>query len=86
MIPEYNPIYTPRQPKCNVGSILINKEHLELFRKWIDRKNGKVNYEFKLLYRASRDGNTATVFHSKCDNKGATIVVIKIKNSEQIIG
>ena len=25
-------------------------------------------------------------FHEKCDNKGATIVVVKIKDSEQIVG
>src|SRR5581483_5971984 len=37
-------------------------------------------------YRASRDGNTAAEFHKKCDNKGATIFVAKITNSEQIVG
>ncbi|GBC21668.2 BTB/POZ domain-containing protein [Rhizophagus irregularis DAOM 181602=DAOM 197198] len=35
---------------------------------------------------ASRDGNTAAAFHAKCDNKGPTIVVVKIKNSERIVG
>lgn len=34
-------------------------------------KNGK------LLYRASRDGFTGKVFHSKCDNKANTITIIK---------
>ena len=44
-------------------------------------------YSFDLLYRASRDGNTAVVtFHEKCDNKGPTIVIAKIANSEQIVG
>ncbi|PKB94036.1 hypothetical protein RhiirA5_439710, partial [Rhizophagus irregularis] len=32
------------------------------------------------------DGNTPAAFHAKCDNKGATIVVAKIENSEQIVG
>ena len=32
------------------------------------------------------DGNTSAAFHEKCDNKGATIVIAKITNSEQIIG
>jgi TLD len=45
-----------------------------------------IPYDFNLLYRASRDGNTAAAFHKKCDNKGATIVVIKITNSNQIVG
>src|ERR1051325_2285229 len=67
-------------------------EHIPLFSSWIDKKgsshyNKKNNpYKFNLLYRASRDGNTAKAFHEKCDNKGATIVVTKIKNSEQIVG
>ena len=33
-----------------------------------------------------RDGNTAAAFHEKCDDKGPTIVIAKIKNSEQIVG
>ena len=36
--------------------------------------------EFKLLYRASRDGWAASNFHSKCDNQGATITFIKCKD------
>jgi hypothetical protein len=45
-----------------------------------------IPYKFNLLYRANRDGNTAAEFHNKCDNKGATIVVAKILNSEHILG
>src|SRR5205814_1380148 len=33
-----------------------------------------------------KNGNTAAVFHEKCDNKGATIVIAKVTNSEHIIG
>ena len=44
-------------------------------------------YKFKLLYRASRDGNTAPVFHGKCDNiNGATIFIAKARNLKYIIG
>ncbi|CAB4393430.1 unnamed protein product [Rhizophagus irregularis] len=93
MVPGYKPIYTPRNSnrlKCNIDSIIINQEHIAHFVNWIDRKKKEyindVPYEFNLLYRASRDGNTAAAFHTKCDNKGATIVIVKFKNSEQIIG
>ncbi|RGB29049.1 hypothetical protein C1646_767090 [Rhizophagus diaphanus] len=86
MIPEYKPKYTPRNPKCNIDSVIINQNHIKLFANWIDKKEGKINYKFNLLYRASRDGNTGTAFHAKCDNMGATIVIIKTKNSEQIVG
>ena len=33
--------------------------------------------ELQLLYRASRDGWEGKHFHSKCDNKGPTLTVIK---------
>ena len=33
--------------------------------------------EFSLLYRGSRDGQMAEAFHSKCDNKGCTLIVIE---------
>ncbi|PKY22541.1 hypothetical protein RhiirB3_436540 [Rhizophagus irregularis] len=75
-------VQPPRQLTNNIDSIIINQNHVAIFANWIDRKLCK----FKLLYRASRDGNTNTAFHEKCDNKGATIVIVKIKNSEQIVG
>ncbi|RIA83999.1 hypothetical protein C1645_742667 [Glomus cerebriforme] len=97
MISGYRPtlnIYTPRYSKCNdVDSTIINQEHMVLFANWIDRKeeNSKyikvIPYEFNLLYRASSDGKKASYkFHNKCDNKGATIIILKIENSEQIVG
>ena len=33
--------------------------------------------EWRLLFRASRDGFTASAFHSMCDNKGPTITVVE---------
>ena len=33
--------------------------------------------KLELLYRASRDGWQCQDFHSRCDNKGATVTVIK---------
>ena len=32
---------------------------------------------FKLIYRGSKDGFTAVVFHSKCDKMGPTLIIIK---------
>ena len=29
------------------------------------------------MYRGSRDGFTAATFHAQCDNKGATVTIIK---------
>jgi hypothetical protein len=79
----------PRQSKCNVDSVIINQNHIKIFANWINRKekiSEYIPYKFNLLYRASRDGNTTEAFHAKCDNKGATLVIVKIENSDQIVG
>ncbi|GBB93255.1 hypothetical protein RclHR1_02140008 [Rhizophagus clarus] len=78
----------------NFDSVIIeqSKDHLVIFANWIDKRmeNNKytknIPYKFNLLYRVSRDGNTRKAFHGKCDNKGATIVILKVSGSEQIIG
>jgi hypothetical protein len=78
-------------PRRSIDSILINQKHAALFANWIDRRDedisyAKIPYKFILLYRASRDGNTNAAFHRRCDNKRVTITVVKIKDSEQIVG
>ncbi|GBB99695.1 hypothetical protein RclHR1_00360044 [Rhizophagus clarus] len=77
-------------------SNIIESQHLIIISNWIDKKkylhyNNKVDnifHRFKLIYRSSRDGNGNTIksFHENCDNKLNTILIAKIKNSEQIIG
>jgi hypothetical protein len=93
MKPKMN-VAPPRKPnlKFELDSTLVKPEHIPLFSSWIDKKDSShynkknIPYKFNLLYKASRDGNTACAFHEKCDNKGATIVIVKIANSEQIVG
>ncbi|RGB30652.1 hypothetical protein C1646_286554 [Rhizophagus diaphanus] len=78
-----------RPPRCNIDSNIIDQNHIAVFANWIYRKDkfyGYIPYRFNLLYRASRDSNAAAVFHNKCDNKGATLVIVKIANSNQIVG
>ncbi|XP_041353064.1 interferon-induced protein 44-like [Gigantopelta aegis] len=40
--------------------------------KWIGGGSSK---QFELLFKATRDGCAANVFHAKCDNKGPTVTV-----------
>src|SRR5581483_2350163 len=97
IVPNMKPktvVAPTRKPnlKFELDSTLIKPEHATIFSSWIDKKNSShfneknIPYKFNLLYRASRDGNTVAKFHEKCDNKGATIAVVKIKDSEQIVG
>ncbi|RGB38431.1 hypothetical protein C1646_665385 [Rhizophagus diaphanus] len=81
-------IRPPRQSKCNIDSVIINHNHIKIFANWIYRKEKIFEYipfKFNLLYRASRDGNEGAVFHEKCGD-GATIVIVKVSDSEQIVG
>ncbi|RGB33208.1 hypothetical protein C1646_704998 [Rhizophagus diaphanus] len=92
--PNIVEIQPPRisKPICDYDSILIKNHHFAVFASWIDKKNNlhynvrNISYNFNLLYRASKDGNTPATFHAKCDNKGPTIVIVKISNSEKIVG
>ena len=96
MIPGYKPTFnthTPRYSICyDIDSVIINLKHITIFANWIDKKKGnskyikEIPYKFNLIYRASRDGMTPAAFHEKCDNQGPTIVVVKVKGSEQIVG
>ncbi|RGB30644.1 hypothetical protein C1646_744798 [Rhizophagus diaphanus] len=81
-----------RKQRYVYDSIIISNKHFSMFSNWIEKKNesyynvNNIPYKFNLLYRASRDGNTLFAFHNNCDNKGATIVIVKITNSDQIVG
>jgi hypothetical protein len=74
----------------NVDSNIINYKHVGLISKWIDRLEitDELNnlYEFKLLFRGSRDGFTKEKFHRICDNKSRTVTIVKVKNCSEILG
>jgi hypothetical protein len=73
----------------------IQFQYFAIVSSWIEKRNETyyrdyglkdIPYHFKLIYHTSKDDKTPGAFHEKCDNKGPTIVIIKIKESKQIIG
>jgi hypothetical protein len=54
-------------------------DHKSLFKLMDALPVGKLTPNFKLLYRASRDGRDPEKFHELCDEKGPTLVLIKAK-------
>ncbi|RIA97529.1 hypothetical protein C1645_871284 [Glomus cerebriforme] len=70
----------------------IGFQHFAIFASWIDKKETlyydveSMPYNFKLIYRSNIDDDTAEAFHKKCDNKGPTMMILKMRDSEQIIG
>uniref|UniRef100_A0A1D1Y373 BTB/POZ domain-containing protein 9 n=1 Tax=Anthurium amnicola TaxID=1678845 RepID=A0A1D1Y373_9ARAE len=80
-------------PRSNeLGSKIININIASLISSWIDdfkitnERELYLPYEFKLLLRGSRDGFTPKKFHTLCDNIPYTVTLIKIKDTDEIIG
>ncbi|RIB28068.1 hypothetical protein C2G38_2028848 [Gigaspora rosea] len=80
---------------------LLKSEHFELISEWVYEVSRTVlrkfltklkfkvsnpSYNFKLLFKESEDGFTPTDFHKKCDNKGPTLTVLKVKGEDEILG
>jgi hypothetical protein len=74
----------------SLDSQLINAHDAATIASWIDKKKRnpyhfkEIPFKFKLIYRASQHGFDN--FHKYCDNKGPTVVIIKVRNSRKIIG
>lgn len=64
-------------------NLITTNEDFKFFSKNINY-NAKISYE--LLYKASIDGEAASVFHSLCDEKGASITVVKVLNGSKCGG
>ena len=57
------------------GSTIIQSlEEKNLISDWILQNTNKIT---QLLYKAKRDGDDASVFHSKCDNMGPLLIIIQ---------
>ncbi|EXX63240.1 BTB/POZ protein [Rhizophagus irregularis DAOM 181602=DAOM 197198] len=75
------------------GSSIITRKYFNLISYWIDDGQEVLpnplnnnRYNFNLLLHGSRDGFELENFQYKCNNKGATIVIMKLKNSNKILG
>ncbi|CAB4381488.1 unnamed protein product [Rhizophagus irregularis] len=81
-------INPPRIPSSDIDSIIMTGRHATIISNWTLRETfcGKCLFNFNLIYRASTDGLSSKIFHEKCDDKGPTILVIKLSNSKEIIG
>ncbi|RIA93166.1 hypothetical protein C1645_874226 [Glomus cerebriforme] len=86
---ESKPHITKEINSRTVDSKIITYQHVELISKWIDRleiTDWSTPYEFKLLFRGSRDGFTSDDFHKFCDSQSCTVTVAKVKDTSEILG
>ena len=71
------------------SKIIKKKEEIDFLEKRLkkdDKFLKKRKIKYKLLYRATRDGNSANSFHRKCDNISGTLTVIKTNNGMRFGG
>ena len=67
-----------------IDSLIINnnKNYYASLKNWID----KPSIQFELLYRLSRNGNEYKTFHDLCDNKGNTLLIVKLSDGHILGG
>ncbi|GBC27236.2 carbohydrate-binding module family 13 protein [Rhizophagus irregularis DAOM 181602=DAOM 197198] len=79
----------------NIDSKIITFQHADIISKWINRLKSTdkptTSYEFKLLYRDSRDWSSGFLnrfkkFHEICLNQPHTVTVVKVEGSNEILG
>ena len=60
------------------NSVIVgnNSEYLSNLTNWI--KPRRSENDWKLCWRASRDGWSSSRFHSLCDEKGPTVTIVKV--------
>jgi hypothetical protein len=85
---DYN-IQPPRKCNMQIDSKLLNSKQSAIIASWIDGNHKSYSpksnpFTFKLLYRASVDN--PSLFHKKCDNVGPTIIIIKIRDNNCLVG
>eukprot|EP00984_Skeletonema_dohrnii_P007468 scaffold2705_cov140-Skeletonema_dohrnii-CCMP3373.AAC.6 len=57
------------------SNIITQHSDATFLHNWLEEDGS--GGELELLYRSSRDGQSNSAFHSKCDNKGPTLVIIE---------
>jgi hypothetical protein len=74
-------------------SNIITPKLAKIIINWIEKKNVVYNriesdplYNFKLIYRGSRDGISSGSFRKKCNGRIASLVLVKVKESKRIFG
>ncbi|CAG8496990.1 6575_t:CDS:2 [Paraglomus occultum] len=75
-----------------IDSNFITPHHAVLLSDWVDGKapdtysTRQLPYDFELLVRGSRDGFDGNTFYSKCKTVAKTIIIIKVRDSDELIG
>ncbi|RHZ77450.1 hypothetical protein Glove_177g129 [Diversispora epigaea] len=72
-------------------STIISEQHAAEISTWIDRKKTayaltNIPYDFELILRGTRDGFAPQTFWDICHGHACTVVLVKVKGTDEIIG
>ncbi|RHZ71362.1 hypothetical protein Glove_259g28 [Diversispora epigaea] len=72
-------------------STIISEEHAAEISAWIDRKTSNylttnIPYDFQLILLGTRDGFAPQTFWNICNGHSNTVVVARVKGTDEIIG
>ncbi|RHZ76511.1 hypothetical protein Glove_196g137 [Diversispora epigaea] len=72
-------------------STIITYEHVAEISSWIDRKSStysltNIPYDFQLILRGSINGFAPQTFWNTCHGHASTVVIIKVKGTDEILG
>ncbi|RHZ72558.1 hypothetical protein Glove_242g9 [Diversispora epigaea] len=77
-------ILVPELPARSFSTI-ISYDHAAEISSWIDRPTN-CPYEFQLILRGSKDGFSPQTFWDMCNGHAGTVVIIKVKGTDEILG
>jgi hypothetical protein len=87
--PKSTIILPPRVSPIKIDSTIIGPQHTALITRWLDNETvvkQENQFNFKLLFRASRDGYSIDALRQQCAGKGPAILILKLRDSGQLIG
>ena len=87
----YNKVFLPteeikRLKSINIDSHILKLYEINLIEKGVQKNLKKKINKYTLLFRASRDGYSASNFHSKCDGKSNTVTLVETTTGRRFGG
>ncbi|RHZ87577.1 hypothetical protein Glove_33g205 [Diversispora epigaea] len=92
ILPPRSVLVTELPPRTTKPfSTIISEDHAAEISSWIDRETDtysatNIPYKFELILRGTRDGFAPQTFWNICHGHACTIIVAKVKGTDEIIG
>ena len=69
-----------------INETIIEKDEFDMIKKEIEKKTKKNIKDIRIIFQATKDGDTPEIFHAKCDNINNTLVLYKSEGNRRFGG